>query len=239
MIPSKNNKESYFILLISCFSVLVGLAVRVLYIIKYPVPVRDAYNYAQHIQNWDTIRMTTPPLSLSLLRIPYCYFRLDVMKSGIIVNMILGIAIILLFIVVMELISSSKRCILIVGIIAALHPSLVHYSCEMLRENSFIFFSLLAIISTILYTKRNNNIFIALTALFCACSVLCRHEAIEFVVYFMLFAIIFHKKDPKRFLKCYGLFFFSYLISFFLILNCFSSPVHYLKVYTKYLNFMN
>ena len=96
--------------------------------------------------------------------------------------MILGLGIICLAMVISSKVYPSVVLTVCVGIIAATHPTLVHYSCQMLRENSFLFFNCLSIVFFINYIKTLHPQDIFASSFFVTSACLCRYEAFEVLV---------------------------------------------------------
>lgn len=174
-----------------CFScVIAGLFLRIIYLVKYPIQARDAYIYADFIYKWIELGKAPiikyydiPPLSIFLLKIPTCLTGCDPLKGAIIINMLIGC---MLIIVLVELgwnLSHSSLIALITGLLAATNPSLIHYSCQVLRENSYLLFFSLYVFSLTKFLKTKKPFFIFLMATFSGMSVLCRHEGLELILF--------------------------------------------------------
>lgn len=203
----KDEFQVFFAILISVF--MIALLTRCYYIIKYPVQDRDVYVYerlAQESVNQEDTRIneTIPPLAVKLIRESDRWLGLGIIKSGIVMNMVLGIGISLITLVIADLICGNPIITMCVGLISATHPTLVHYSTQMLRENSYLFFATLSIMFMVKYAiskKKANIVLIALTTM---ASTLCRHEGLELIV-LTLFLLLFNnsKKEIPKVLVLY------------------------------------
>ena len=220
----------------------IGSIVRILYCWKYPVSVRDAFAYSSIIEQWINqgsipVEKGTPPLGLFLLKIPAEYFYCDIIKGGIIINMILGLAIIYIIGHIVYEICPSKKTALLIMLIGATHPSMVQYSCQMLRENSYLFFCCLTFYFGIRYIKNKHVFLICPMAFFCATSYLCRHEALENIIIICLIIFLYPKdRLIKRLNKCF-LFVVSLGFSFAAVSKILGVPWQYYYLYTKELSF--
>lgn len=159
-----------------------------------------------------------PPLGPFILRIPALYFDTDIMKGGIVVNMILGLCIISVLVLISKEILFSDLIATGLGIIAAVHPSLVHYSCHLLRENTFLLFSSLAVLCALRHMKFHTRRNVVFSAVFTVMATLCRHEGIELLAVFcVLFFLNPTKPDCATRFKTVFLFLISGFAALFLI----------------------
>ncbi len=200
---SSKNKTAYVYVL----SVLMGLIVRLLYCIIFPVQPRDTYKYVEIIQEWESTGVLQDkidffPLSLWIMKIPHRFFRYDIVKGGIIVNLLLGIMIIIITMKIIESVFGSKNGLLLfTGIILATHFALIHYSCKFLRENSYLFCFVLAIYTIIKAMKKNRNELLILSGILCAAATLCRLEGIELAVIVPVLIIYIFESKKIRLIK--------------------------------------
>ena len=73
----------------------------------YPVQPRDAYTYEQFIRHWEKTGLLSDtfvgiPFSLWILKAPYHFFRFDIIKSGIAINCLLGVFIIIISVFIVD-----------------------------------------------------------------------------------------------------------------------------------------
>lgn len=219
--------------LIDILCVALGGLIRVIYCIVYPVPVRDAFAYKEFIELWNYSGIIPgdscfPPLSMFLLKTPYSLFEYDVIKGGTIINIVFGLGIIIMLIKISYEIFSSKIAALCSGLLVATHPTLIHYSCQMTRENSYLFFSCLAVLFFIKSLNRSSKPFyVAYAAIFSSCAFLCRFEALELFVIFVLWIICSNLKSFLTGIKKLFLFTSFSIISFGSILYITNIPFSY------------
>ncbi len=232
-----HSRKGKRLFLITTVCVLIGSIVRIAYCLKYPVPVRDSYEYMFIIREWiETnsipIEKPIPPLGLFLMKIPTTYFGYEIIKGGIVINILLGLLIIITLIKISDEITPSPLLALCIGILSATHPTLIRYSCEMLRENSFLLFSSFAVISCIRFLKGTTG-YLILASICLAAGYLCRHEGIEFAFFFGALILF----NPKIELKKRGLYSMIYIVLFMFSLVaislCIGIPKEY---YYTYLN---
>lgn len=169
---------------IMALCILLGLLVRLMECIRYPVQPRDAYEYELIISEWEEKgempKRYKGPLSLWLLKLPRHFWGYDTIKGGVIVNNVIGI---LLMLIIMQEISNHFKndfIVLYVGIIMATHPQLVRFSCFFLRENSYLFFSVLFLGAMARYCNSSKLRYMITAAIMGALAFLCRQEGIEF-----------------------------------------------------------
>ena len=202
----------------------IGSIVRIIYLWLYPVQPRDAFKYKEFIEAWNmTGEYPTfypfPPLGIYLLKIPQ-YLHVDnLFTCGVIVNMVLGLCIIGLIMKISSAIFPSSLLTACVGITVATHPTFVHYSCQMLRENSFLFFSCLGILLMIYYVLLSS---------FCAIAAcLCRYEALELCL--VMGASVLLVPEKKRMKRIQHLFLFvaGCIVSIILISYTIGIPLDY------------
>ena len=147
------KKNVLFLSTIIC--IIIGIVLREAYLLKYPVPVRDSYKYYEFIKEWNSFSEGPtngkyPPLGLFILKIPYSLYNYDIIKGSTLINNILGVAIIILAIRIAFLLSNNYFTTISTGLIFGTHPTLVKYSCEAIRENTYIFFLFLSFLELII-----------------------------------------------------------------------------------------
>ena len=190
-----DKNKTLFIIIILCLCL--GGTTRILYCIKYPVQPRDVYKYIYVMENWEKEQwvdlINVPYLSLYLMNLPHKILTSDIKKGGICLNIMVGQCIIILSILSFRVLSDNKIGLWVVGLVTSTHPTLIHYSCEMLRENTYLLFCIVSINLLILWHKRKSIIYIFLGGISAALSFLCRYEGLEICVMYILM-IIFHFK---------------------------------------------
>lgn len=214
---------------ISIFCAILGAIIRIFYCIYYPVQSRDAYEYGVIIASWEEMGqlpegMKIFPLSLWILKIPNHFFNYEIMKGSILVNLIVGLLIIIISIHILGRYFKNDSAVLIAGIVAATHPELVHYSCSGLRENTYLFFSLLAIGYLAKYSSGIRICDLLLSAIFASLAFLCRLEGFEFLIIFnmILFFLFIFKKIHFSKAVCHSILFcFAFGLTVLIICYCF------------------
>ncbi len=222
--------------LILFMCVVFGAVIRIVHYIKYPIPVRDAFFYKMVIDEWIlqggiNSGLHIPPLSLYIIKTIAITFGYDIIKSGIIVNHLFGLGIICIIIRIAGCLLNNRLTMLLVGLIAATHPTLVYYSMQSTRENSYLFFFALSLYFFLKYFKKAEYKTLLFTAFFSMASFMCRQEGIEFFI-FCIGAILFDNRfHLLEKLKRTSYFFVIYIISFVIIMNITNTPLSYLKNY--------
>lgn len=212
--------------LIAAICVIVGAIYRIAFSIIYSVQSRDSYDYVHFIRQWEDSNVipfnaSFPPLGLFILKIPYHFFSYDIIKGGIVINMVLGLLIILLLIQIAKETLKSISAMFLLGIIGATNTSLIKYSCQFLRENTYLFFLCLTVLCLIRFYKSNRAVEIIYISLCTVCSALCRREGIELVIFFVLLLLffLFRKKISFRKALSFSLLYFISFAAFLLSIS--------------------
>lgn len=228
------NKKTIAVIV---FCVLVGFFVRIMYLIKYPVPVRDSYTYQEMIEHWDFSSQTettkvVPPLSLFFFKTTSQLLNIELIKAAKLFNIETGLLIIVLMMLIASRISSSLICTFISGLIAATHPVLVELSCQMLRENSYLMFTCFAILCLMSYLKHIGITKLVLAALCVTLSFFCRYEGIDNLVISFLIILFFPKRIRMKVKTVHALIFIvTCAISAFVITFAIKVPTSYYMLY--------
>ena len=177
---------------------LLGITIRWIYLIKYPVPARDAYTYIHFFHEWEKtnilpINDVIPPIAMILLRFPQRHLGLELVSGGILLNCILGLFIVYFICQTTKRITKSNLCVLLVGGLAATNPSLVHYSCQFLRENIYLFFCSLCVKESVENYYRFKYVTLLKIAFFSVLSCFSRHEGYE--MFLLEFIFLLFLKD--------------------------------------------
>lgn len=210
----------------------VSFLIRIVYIITYPVQPRDCYKYLNFINEWElTNRIpatkTLPPLSMAILRFPKHYFGLDVVKSGIVINVVLGVLTVYVICLIAKRTTRSDLATIIIGGIAATNPSLVHFSCQFLRESIYLFFCSLFVLKNIDLILNCSICNLLQCALFSSAAYLSRHEGLElFVVEIVVIAFLTkqQKIEKIRNIIMFGIFCMAMIYLFFKLIGV---PLNY------------
>lgn len=169
-----------------------GMVIRFLKCVTDPVQPRDAYTYELNILDWEKLNVLEKnysPLGLWILSLPSKIINCDTMKGGLAVNLVLGTLIIMVLINIIWLLFRRTDLVLACGLIAATHPFLIRFSSSFLRENTYLFFSVLAILYSVKYIREHTVKNTVLIAIFSSFAFLCRLEALEYLFLFFVFMI--------------------------------------------------
>ena len=185
------NMKSVFkqrkLLLLCIIFVTLGLSFRSFHIIKHPIQSRDSYVYKEEFLKMQRNELLSDEIahplgSVYLMSLPSKWFGLDIIKGGIIVNMILGVSIIALIIKICYNITKSPLLMIYAGFLTASHSNLIYYSTQLLRESSYIFFVCAAL--EILTRKETDSLFKTIFLCFyTTCAILCRLEGLEIIIF--------------------------------------------------------
>lgn len=168
----------------------IGSITRIVYCWKYPVPVRDSYIYSELILEWNETgklddERIVPPLGLFIIGLPNKLWGIDVIKGGVCINIILSLLTNSIFVLIGSKFIKSSIVLTLTGIAIATHPQLVHYSCQALRESSYIFFTTCSLYIVLEKGVKSNTIRIILCGTFTALAILCRYEACENIIIYL------------------------------------------------------
>jgi hypothetical protein len=236
-IKKKGKSRIEFLITLLCVGL--GAILRLLYIIKYPVQVRDAYTYREIMEEWNNTGVIpddaiVPPFALYISKKPAEWFGWETMQSGIIVNLLLGLLIIILLMKISKKIISSWIVMLCVGLIASTHPSLIEYSCNILRENTYLVLFCLGILEALKYWETSNAIHVLIMSLLAATAFLTRYEGLEFIFFFSCCIFMMKKKIiPRKRIRMFLLFIIMYVISFLSLAYTMIAPATLFSWYKK------
>ena len=218
----------------------ISLSSRVLYIIKYPVPVRDSFFYARVIREWNEngvipIETGTPPLSLYLLGIPNRFLNYDIIKGGICVNLIFGIVFVLLVWHMAYIITCSSIKSFLVGLLVCIHPELIQFSCNPIRENSYLLFLIGSLYFLTRYIKNDKSIEMVFGSLLAAAAFMCRLEGLEIALVYSVIILLVGIKKRCMIKAARDIISFSFLfvVSLVLISYSINVPLDYYMYYSR------
>ena len=229
----KYNKRITYIIV----CIILGAILRITYCWKYPVPVRDSFEYEDFIVQWKNtgeipVRIGYPPLFMYIVKSLSEFFDYPIMETGIVINIIMGLGIIAVLMHISYLMTSSNLAVLCIGLFSATHYSLIQYSCQMTRENSYLLFGCLSFLNFLLfYKKRIKFIPVILCSIFVALACLCRHEALEIIIIY-IGMIMLNKRITSKKKTMYLVFLcLTTAISFYVIVHCIGLSDVYYKQY--------
>lgn len=235
----KRNKSIIALTII----LLLSLGIRLCYIIKYPIPVRDALNYKRIVEEWidyGTFMLNRnddiPPLFLYIVKELHISTEIDILSVGTIVNMIAGLFIVMVIFLIGNMIFKNLTLSIFLGLIAASHPKLISFSCQMLRENTyllgvtFFLYFLLSSIRKITYGK------VMTLGIITSVTVMIRHEGLELLLLTLILLVnqILSKKiKTNKLLLLLSTYMISILMGLFLLNQIMGIKLEY---YNNYIN---
>lgn len=218
----------------NCFFILIlGIIIRLIFFLSYPVQPRDSFYYSTISLNNKTSDNLISPLAAKIFE----SYGTDFFEKGLVVNMLLGVAIIGEVMIIAKLLLKSAICSEIAGIFAATNNSLIVYSTQITRENFLISAEALSIIFLCLYfLKKYNILFFALGFVTLGIGTMCRYEAMElfiFILLFMFFYNLVKKEKTTVLLNKLFVALFSYSIT--IVTICYFLKID-LNYFLKYAN---
>lgn len=208
---TKRSKNKRYILY--CLIFLLALCVRIIRLIIAPLLSRDAVQYLNQAVLWSQtndyssfLRLginPQPPLPIwTIKKLMFLGFGAE--TSGRALGIFTGALIPVIGFVLAEKITKN----IFVGIVSAsiliLHPSLIAYSIQPLRENYYLLFSCLFLVYLTEAVKRNASTYWLGCGLIMALCFFCRYEAIELAFITPLLIILLrisHRITTKDALK--------------------------------------
>ena len=219
-----------------CFILaIVGITFRMFYCICYPIQPRDSYMYELCIKNWEKTgkipeSFSGIPFSLWLFKTPYHFFHLDILRSGVVINSLLGILILIIAILIADELFRSIYISFVAGLVFATHPMLVRFSCSLLRENLYLFFTMMSVYALIKYYKSAKVVFLVWSSIFASLSFLSRLEGLELLPIFLFVIFTLHKKISLKRCLCHCCIYTCVFLSISICVICsFRSNINYLQ----------
>lgn len=224
----------------------IGLLVRLVYIIIYPVPNRDSFKYEEFISLWETSGKfpavsNYPPLCLYFFKTTHALLGLSIIKCNIICNVAFAMATLTVVYYISKRIIQSKLICFLITLVFATHPFAVAYSCQGTRETIYLFFSLLALYSIYQSVVYNRITDVVKTGFYSTFGFMTRHEGLELFVVFIIASFIFNKRTGKMEVLQRILLLMVISISVFVLLSLFMgvSFDYYFNYLPKYNRIMN
>lgn len=234
---SSSPKNSLFYIILA--SLILGSIVRIAYLWMYPVPVRDAFTYSEFIEEWIDSGVIPeeggiPPLGLYLFKTASAFLGVGIIRSGTIVNVLIGLLIIATLGKIAYTIIPSSKIVSCICLVSATHPALVDYSCQATRENPYLLFCCLSVLFFILFLKRGYRLcYIVVASVFACASFLCRYEGFELLILAICLILFTRPATPRRRLNSIVLFSATYVLTFILISRLIDVPLSYYASYIK------
>ena len=184
------NQKNYVILSLFCLS----FVLRIAKLIIDPMILRDAALYLIKTESWyvshdyqaafsNVKKFPSLPLLAikELMRLGY-----GVEPVGRAFNIYIGSLIpIVCFFLVLKLLKDA-RLALISSVLLSIHPNLISYSIQPLRETLYIFFVELFLYHLIDAVKRESYVGCIYCGIFASLSFFCRYEAVELIAVFII-----------------------------------------------------
>lgn len=202
-----HRHQTLFLLTAVC---LFGLLLRLLLLYLEPMISPDSIFYLDAAEEWSEHGMNgllaskrgfaIPLLLLFLLKLVHnCGLPYE--TSGLIVNIFFGVALMPLFYFTSLWIFNDRRTALFAALLAAIHPSLIEYSTDILRETPMIFFMLLVLFFIACAERTERPILWIPAGFFATAACLTRYEALELiplVFFYLLICFFFGGKKYAR-----------------------------------------
>lgn len=214
------------------------MVTRIGYIIKNPIPPRDSYTYEDFLIKWDKLGhiprdKVYPPLGLYIFKSITNIYGNDYLKKGTLINVIVGLLIIVLVIKAGAQITHSDLGVMCLGLILSTHPSLVYYSCCLLRENLYLLFAICSLFNFYSFYKKRKRIMIFFSGGCTALAFMCRYEALE--LFIITLVLIICSQNIRTYHKIKNIFI---CVSAFVLVFCIVSiiidiPFEYYTEYIK------
>ena len=232
---SNHNKKKYKDCVTYSILVLLGIAVRYVYFLCYPLLSRDSIFYLNQVQvlnerGWQALlcdpEYYTPPLFLRIVQVG-TYININAGNWAIGVNIFLGALTCLIIYEITRHLFNDRSKAIITSLFVCCMPYLVKFSCQIQRESGFLFFiSLGVLFGTFLYSTAKWRYLVGAVVAISIAS-LFRYEGILLLLFVL---IPFHWHYKYRGL-CFFVQIFATLLLFiltnFVISLCFSLPLNY------------
>ena len=186
---SENTKKDWTIVIVTGFY-LISLTVRIIKLILDPVLLRDSAAYLKLAEIWynsgDYLQTTVnsfvvPPLPIYTIR-KMMEWEYSSEVAGRSIALFLNSMLPVLGYIALSKLFKSKAIRFTGVLFLLLHPSLVSYSIQPLRENYYLFFSGLTIIAVIHAIQKNSLKDWGICGVLSAFTFFCRYEALELLL---------------------------------------------------------
>jgi len=126
------------------------------------------------------------------------WFHIDNERWGVILSCIFGILTVPLVYALFATLFDDFNGAFVAGAAAAVHPALVEYSTQVLREAVYLFFVTAGLLFFIRAVRRRNLLSLVLCGLTILLAAMCRTEGCEFAFLFLAFICIRGFDRPER-----------------------------------------
>ena len=237
----RNNRIVYAALFLG------ALSARLLKMMLDPMLLRDSAFYLSLAERWtaegysQTVidgTVIIPPFPIyCITKLMACNFSAEI--AGRSISMFLGSIIPLLGYIIAYKIFKKNIIAVITAVLLIIHPSLVSYSTQPLRESYYLFFMGLLIIEIVNGIKEGKIKYWGLCGFFLSFALFCRYESIEFILFcplIILYLFLRRNIDQKKFIKDLSSFFLALLVTSGLLLSITSYNLLFISNIAKYLN---
>lgn len=236
------NRSRYSSFVIFCFLFLLSLFFRLACLILDPIMMRDSSLYIcladKEIAKGEYLRQLIDRTDINIPPLPiFCIQSL--MKSGFgaelsgrFLSIFLGSLIPFLGYCIAKKAFRKQLPALICALILSLHPFLMTYSTQPLRENFYLFFSGVAFIVFLSGIETHRILKWFLCGIFSSLAFFCRYEALEFLIVFpsTYFVYLFIKRTfPKKLFLNVGMFYISFFSFYFFLIHFFGMSNMFLQ----------
>ena len=222
----------------------VSITIRLVKMVFEPLILRDAAFFLKAAEIWNKTGdyqelpkefVGVPPLPLWCIKTLMSFCGSSEIAGRSISIFLGGLISVVGFILARE-ITHNIRISLIVALCCILHPILVAYSIQPLRENYFILLIGILLIVMVRNYRNPKTLGWIVCGAIVGIAVCCRHEALEFlfVVAAEIAVLELKWKTIVTFLKSISLFFLAFALMFLLVLSCTNgehTSVYRLKIY--------
>ena len=218
---------------------LLALTVRLLKLITDPMLLRDSALYLALAEKWQktgsyaqTIIGGTiiPPLPLFSI-VKATEYGLDSEIAGRSIALFLGAIIPVLGYIISYKLSHRIELSLISALILILHPTLISYSIQPLRENYYLFFLGLVFITLINGIKTKKMKDWGLSGILIAFAAFCRYEALEFILLIPAIAYFVFRTSRNKYntIKPVMFFFLAFILTSVSLLSMVGFDMNFVK----------
>ena len=226
---------------------LFSLATRELKLVLDPMLQRDSVLYLTLAETWqetgvyaETIGTVVPPFHLFTI-VKMMDLGLNAEVAGRSLSLFLGAMIPVLGYIISYNIFKDITTSLIGVLCLSLHPTLVAYSIQPLRENYYIFMLGLIIIFIIYGIKKRSLAEWGLCGCVTAIAVFCRYEALElfFLYLFIGLVLFFNKKtSAKRFVVAVFIVLLTFILTSLILISITDGDITFIKSIPNEIHFL-
>lgn len=187
------HKVIFYLILISIF----GLGIRCFLLMQGHTLSRDSIQYVQEAKQWHrdgALKVNPeswrPPLFIYLIK-NLMRGNISAENAGLAINLVFGVLLIPVIFLLTKLLINNNLVALGAASLAAVHPSLVEFSCEIQRDCLYLFLCGLFCCFLLLGAQKKHWYYWCLGGITLALAAFCRMEALEFFVILIIYGICF------------------------------------------------